>query len=67
MTVYKISGKPFKSGRKFADVKGIVTHQVPSGPDSNGNRKMVTREAYEFLTEEDGYVVDVRRCIESKE
>jgi hypothetical protein len=62
MVVEKKSGKPFKSGDKQAVVKRIVEVEVPSARDKDGNRTMVKRAAYEFRSEEEGYVVNVHQC-----
>lgn len=59
--VCKFSGKPFKSGRKTATVKGVVSRLLPSAP-RNGMRVLVEKPGYIFSDEEEGYVVDVRNC-----
>ena len=59
--VRKFSGKPFKSGRKTATVKGIVTRMFPSAP-KDGQRVMVERQCYVFSDEEEGYFVTAGSC-----
>ena len=69
MIVKKISGKPFKSGRKFAIVSGTIEKEVMSGiltgstPD-NIIRKKISKLFYTFYDEEDGYSVPVCQCQE---
>ena len=65
--VKKISGKPFKSGKKTAIVSGVVQRETPSAPQTgstphNPIRKMVIRDFYTFSTEEEGYVCAVNQC-----
>lgn len=59
--VRKFSGKPFKSGRKTATVKGVIEHLFPSAP-KDGQRVMVERQCYVFSDEEEGYFVAVVSC-----
>jgi hypothetical protein len=69
MIVKKISGKPFKSGRKFAIVSGTIEKEVMSGtlpgstPD-NIIKKKISKLFYTFSNEEDGYCVPVCQCEE---
>lgn len=63
--VQKKSGKPFKSGKKTAVVKRIIVSDlVPSSPGQDGKRVFLSKAAYEFQSEDDGYYVHVRLCKE---
>jgi len=67
--VKKISGKPFKSGKKIAIVSGTIEKEVMSGtltgstPD-NIIKKKISKLFYTFHDEEDGYSVPVCQCQE---
>ena len=69
MIVKKLSGKPFKSGKKIAIVSGTIEKEVMSGtlpgstPD-NIIRKKISKLFYTFYDEEDGYSVPVCQCQE---
>ena len=60
--VRKRSGKPFKSGGKIAHVKRLIRIQQPSAMRPGGVREIVTRPAYEFYEEQDGYFVNALMC-----
>lgn len=67
MFVEKISGKPFKSGKKIAVVSGVVEREVMSGVlvgSKPGNilRKKIVKPFYTFSSEDEGYIVPVCQC-----
>ena len=62
-TVVKKSGKPFKSGKKSAIIKGVIERTVPTAPKS-GIREVVAKPFYFFEDEGDNYFVSCAVCIE---
>ena len=69
MVVKKISGKPFKSGKKLAKVSGTIEKEVMSGTLSGSTpdniiRKNISKLFYTFSSEEEGYSVPVCQCQE---
>jgi len=61
--VKKISGKPFKSGRKTARVWGVISREFPKQKNKNGETtEVVERLCYVFSDEAEDYFVSAGQC-----